>query len=83
MNDQLSNKSGCDARILESYFSQCFSFVFLKQEILRKGIIKKFKGSRPSKESSLKVATTRAKLHEIQHKSIQVVAEGVGLENYH
>ena len=28
------------------------------------------------------VATTRAKLHKIQHKSIQVVAEGIGLENY-
>ena len=35
-----------------------------------------------SKESSLKVATTRAELHKIQHKSIQVVAEGIGLENY-
>ena len=34
------------------------------------------------KESSLKVATTRAELHKIQHKSIQVVAEGIGLENY-
>ena len=34
------------------------------------------------KESSLKVATTRAELHKIQHKSIQVVAEGSGLENY-
>ena len=37
---------------------------------------------RPSKESSLKVATTRAELHKIQHKSIQVVGEGIGLENY-
>ena len=37
---------------------------------------------RPLKESSLKVATTRAELHKIQHKSIQVVAEGIGLENY-
>ena len=34
------------------------------------------------KESSLKVAMTRAELHKIQHKSIQVVAEGIGLENY-
>ena len=32
--------------------------------------------------SSLKDATTRAELHKIQHKSIQVVAEGIGLENY-
>ena len=30
----------------------------------------------------MKVATTRAELHKIQHKSIQVVAEGIGLENY-
>ena len=30
----------------------------------------------------MKVATTRAELHKIQHKSIQVVAEGSGLENY-
>ena len=30
----------------------------------------------------MKVAATRAKLHKIQHKSIQVVAEGIGLENY-
>ena len=41
-----------------------------------------FKCGRPLKESSLKVATTRAELHKIQHKSIQVVAEGIGLENY-
>ena len=41
-----------------------------------------FKCRRPSKESSLKVATTLAELHKIQHKSIQVVAEGIGLENY-
>ena len=34
------------------------------------------------KESSLKVAATHAELHIIQHKSIQVVAEGIGLENY-
>ena len=30
----------------------------------------------------MKVATTRAELHKIQRKSIQVVAEGIGLENY-
>ena len=30
----------------------------------------------------MKVATTRASLHKIQHKSIQVVAEGSGLENH-
>ena len=36
----------------------------------------------PLKESSLKVETTHAKLHKIQHKSIQVVAEGIGMENY-
>ena len=30
----------------------------------------------------MKVATTRAELHIIRHKSIQVVAEGIGLENY-
>ena len=32
--------------------------------------------------SSLKDATTRAELHKIQHKSIQVVAERIGLEDY-
>ena len=37
---------------------------------------------RPLKESSLKVATTRAELHKIQHKSIQVVAEGIGLRKF-
>ena len=30
----------------------------------------------------MKVATKRAELRKIQHKSIQVVAEGIGLENY-
>ena len=30
----------------------------------------------------MKVETTRAELHKIQHKSIQVVAEGIRLENY-
>ena len=30
----------------------------------------------------MKVATTRAELRKIKHKSIQVVAEGIGLENY-
>ena len=30
----------------------------------------------------MKVATTRAELHKIRHKSIQVVVEGIGLENY-
>ena len=30
----------------------------------------------------MKVATTRAELHKIQHKSIQVFAEEIGLENY-
>ena len=30
----------------------------------------------------MKVATTRAKLHKIHDKSIQVVAEGIGLQNY-
>ena len=30
----------------------------------------------------MKVATTRAEIHKIQHQSIQVVAEGIGLENY-
>ena len=30
----------------------------------------------------MKVATTRAELHKIQHKSIHVVAEGIGQENY-
>ena len=30
----------------------------------------------------MKVAATRAELLKIQHKSIQVVAEGIGLENY-
>ena len=41
----------------------CFSFVFLKQEIYSKGTIK-FKCRRPSKESSLKVATMCADLHK-------------------
>ena len=30
----------------------------------------------------LEVATTRAEVHKIQHKSIQVIAEGIGLEKY-
>ena len=30
----------------------------------------------------MKVATKRAELRKIQHKSIQVLAEGIGLENY-
>ena len=30
----------------------------------------------------MKVATTRAESHKIQHKPIQVVAEGIQLENY-
>ena len=30
----------------------------------------------------MKVGTTRAEFHRIQHKSIQVVAEEIGLENY-
>ena len=30
----------------------------------------------------MKVETTHAKLHKIQHKSIQVVTEGISLENY-
>ena len=30
----------------------------------------------------MKVATTRAELHKIQHKSIQVVPEVIGLENH-
>ena len=30
----------------------------------------------------MQVATTRGELHKIQHKSIEVVAEGIGLENY-
>ena len=30
----------------------------------------------------MKVATTRAKLHKIHDKSIQVVAEGIALQNY-
>ena len=34
------------------------------------------------KESSEKVAPTRPELHKIQHESIQVVDEGIGLENY-
>ena len=34
------------------------------------------------KKGTLKVATTRAELHKIQYKSIQVVADGIGLENY-
>ena len=30
----------------------------------------------------MKVVTSRAELHKIQHKSTQVVAEGIRLENY-
>ena len=60
------------------YSSRISCTVFLKVKVL----YKKFKCGRPSKESFLKVATTRAELHKIQHKSIQVVAEGIGLENY-
>ena len=30
----------------------------------------------------MKVATTRAEFHKVQDKSIQVVAEGIGLKNY-
>ena len=30
----------------------------------------------------MKVATTREELHKIQHKSIQVVAKGIGLRNF-
>ena len=30
----------------------------------------------------MKVAATRVELHKVQHKSIQVIAEGIGLENY-
>ena len=30
----------------------------------------------------MKVTMTCVELHKIQHKSIQVVAEGIGLENY-
>ena len=30
----------------------------------------------------LEVAATCSELHKIQHKSIQVVAEGIGLESY-
>ena len=30
----------------------------------------------------MKIEMTSAELHKIQHKSIQVVAEGIGLENY-
>ena len=40
------------------------------------------RSSMPLKEFSLKVATMRAELHYNQHKSIPVVAEGIGLENY-
>ena len=47
-----------------------------------KVLLKKFKCGRPSNEYSLKVATTRAELHKIQRKSIQVVAEVIGLEDY-
>ena len=57
-------------------------FVSSYNDRIKSFIKKKFKCGRPSKESSLKVATTRAELHKIQHKSIQVVAEGIGLENY-
>ena len=41
-----------------------------------------FKCGLPLKESSLKVATTRADLHKIRHKSIQVVVKVIELENY-
>ena len=57
------------------YSSRISCTVFLKVKVL----YKKFKCGRPSKESFLKVATTRAELHKIQHKSIQAVAEVIGL----
>ena len=73
--------SGRDAHILVVFLAMFF--FCSPEEIQSEGTIKKkFKCGRPLKESSLKVATTRAELHKIQHKSIQVVAEGIGLENY-
>ena len=51
------------------FFLFCFP-----EEIQCEGTIKKkFKCGRPLKESSLKVATTRAELHKIQHKSIKLL----------
>ena len=57
-------------------------FSYNKKSKVNWGTIKKFKCGRPLKESSLKVGTTRAEFHRIQHNSIQVVAEEIGLENY-
>ena len=65
-----------------SYFWQFF-FCFPKTRNLKCRYYKrKFKCGCLLKESSLKVATTHAELHKIQHKCIQVVAEGIGLEDY-
>ena len=85
VNDQLSNKSGRDARILVILvvYRALLFFCFPKTRNLKwRYYKKKFKCGRPLKESSLKVETTRAELHKIQHKSIQVVTEGIRLENY-
>ena len=64
--------------IFWSYFSQCFFFVVFLKKSKVKNYKKKFKCSRPLKESSLKVATTRAELHKIQHKSIKLLLKESG-----
>ena len=69
--------------IFWSYFFALFFFCFPKTRNLKcKYYKRKFKCGCLLKESSLKVATTHAELHKIQHKCIQVVAEGIGLEDY-
>ena len=69
--------SGRDVHILVVFLAMFFFFVFLKKSKV-KNYKKKFKCSRPLKESSLKVATTRAELHKIQHKSIKLLLKESG-----
>ena len=54
--------------LFKSYFTYCFSFVFLKQEIWSEGTIKKSVNAVVRWKK--KVATMRGLLHKIQHKSI-------------
>ena len=71
-----------DGRVLVIFLA-LFFFCFPKTRNLKCRYYKrKFKCGCLLKESSLKVATTHAELHKIQHKYIQVVAKGIGLEDY-
>ena len=69
--------SGRDAHILVVFLAMFF--FCSPEEIQSEGTIKKkFKCGRPLKESSLKVATTRAELHKMQHKSIKLLLKESG-----